>query len=328
MVLPPSPAPRLAALALLTCAVAPAIAGPLAVRNLGPVPGLFNFPSQHDARAADAGTAGGVLHTALASHYVRDSAPGEQLNLDGETLRVALELRYVPADRWALQLELPWVQQDEGFLDSAIDGWHEFWGMPDNGRGDVPRDLLDYRYADTRTRFDLRDSASGPGDIGLAVQYTALAGDAYAVALAAGHALGVGDAGDFTGGGEGDSWIALRASGDAADGALSLHAQLGYLRAGEIATLGPRQERDLWFAGTSVEWRLAQTWSLLGQLDTHAAPMDSALDALGDNAMLLSAGARWRFAPNWGLDLLVVEDIAVETGPDVIFQAALRYRAD
>ena len=55
--------------------------------------------------------------------------------------------------------------------------------------------------------------------------------------------------------------------------------------------------------------------------------MDSDIDALGTDAILLSLGARWRFAPNWALDLNFVEDAQVETGPDVTFQASLRYRA-
>ena len=41
---------------------------------------------------------------------------------------------------------------------------------------------------------------------------------------------------------------------------------------------------------------------------------------------MLTAGARWRFAQHWALDFSVVEDILVETAPDVIFQASLRYR--
>jgi hypothetical protein len=40
----------------------------------------------------------------------------------------------------------------------------------------------------------------------------------------------------------------------------------------------------------------------------------------------LTLGARWRFAPDWSVDFNFVEDIQVETAPDVTFQASLRYR--
>ena len=46
---------------------------------------------------------------------------------------------------------------------------------------------------------------------------------------------------------------------------------------------------------------------------------------LGEEAVLLSVGARWRFARHWALDINVVEDARVETGPDVTFQASVRY---
>ena len=39
---------------------------------------------------------------------------------------------------------------------------------------------------------------------------------------------------------------------------------------------------------------------------------------------MATVGVRWRFARHWALDFSVVEDIAVETAPDVIFQASLR----
>jgi len=37
-------------------------------------------------------------------------------------------------------------------------------------------------------------------------------------------------------------------------------------------------------------------------------------------------GGRWRFARHWSAELSVIEDIRVQTGPDVTFQASLRYR--
>ncbi|WP_116367678.1 DUF3187 family protein [Parahaliea mediterranea] len=300
---------------------------PLYVKNLSPVAGLAGLPSQRSAAVGEAGSWQFALHGSLASHYVRDRASAEALNLDGETQRLALELRYAFAPDWELQLELPWLRQDGGFLDSAIDGWHDFWGMPDGGRGEAPGDVLDYRYADPALRFALRDDSSGLGDATLALQHAVYHSQGATVSLAAGYKFGSGDAGDFTGSGEGDVYAALRASGAGLAGLpLDWHAQAGYLRAGEVAMLGPRQERDLWFAGTALSWRFAGHWRLLGQLDAHAAPLDSDIDALGSTAMLLSAGLRWQPDPTWALDVTVIEDIAVETAPDVVFQLDLRYR--
>ncbi|GAB3273702.1 DUF3187 family protein [Parahaliea aestuarii] len=300
---------------------------PLYVKNLSPVAGLVGLPSQRSAAVGEAGAWQLALHGSVASHYVSDRGAREALNLDGETQRLALELRYAFAPDWELQLELPWLRQDAGFLDSAIDGWHDFWGMPDGGRGEAPGDVLDYRYADPGLRFALEDDGSGIGDASLALQHAFYRGETATLSVAAGYKFGSGDARDFTGSGEGDVYVALRASGaDLAGLPLDWHAQAGYLRAGEVAMLGPRQERDLWFAGGALSWRFAGDWRLLGQFDAHAAPIDSAIDALGSTAMMLSAGLRWHPAPDWSLDFAVIEDIAVETAPDVVFQFDLRYR--
>ena len=106
---------------------------------------------------------------------------------------------------------------------------------------------------------------------------------------------------------------------------MNWHGQAGYLRAGESDLLGELQERDFWFAGLAMDWQFAQHWSLIAQLDSHAAPMHSDITGVGKDAVLGTLGARWYFAPRWSVDISVVEDIRVETAPDVTFQSSLRY---
>ena len=144
--------------------------------------------------------------------------------------------------------------------------------------------------------------------------------------LVAGYKFATGDEDDFLGSGAEDAYLALRFSGDHLSTLpLRWHGQLGYMRAGQSDLIGPAQERDLWFAGLTVDWIIAERWSLLAQVDGHAAPMDSDLTALGEEAIMLTVGARWRISRRWALDVSVVEDVQVETAPDVTFQASLRY---
>ena len=104
------------------------------------------------------------------------------------------------------------------------------------------------------------------------------------------------------------------------------HGQLGYLYAGQSDLIENIQEQNLWFAGLGLDWRISPSWSVLGQLDAHAAPADSEIKGIGEAAVMVSVGARWRFAEDWALDFSVVEDIQVETAPDVVFQAGVRWR--
>jgi Protein of unknown function (DUF3187) len=312
----------------LAASALPALATePLYVRNMIPVSGLLGMPSQRDAQAQDRGSLGVALHGSIANTYVLDASGSEYLNLDGETGRFALELRYGLLENWDLQLEVPWLDQSGGHLDKLIDDWHDLWGMPDGGRSDVPRDLLDYRYANIEgAGFSLRDSASGLGDISLSLNYAFYRDDGATASVLLGYKFDTGDEDEFLGSGAGDSFAGVRFSGaDMAGLPLRWHGQLGYLRAGSSDLLEGIQERNLWFAGLGLDWVLAERWSLLAQLDSHAAPTDSNISALGDNAIMLALGARWRFAPSWSVDVSMVEDIQVETAADIAFQATLRY---
>jgi hypothetical protein len=315
---------------LAVMAVLPASASePLYVKNLSPVAGLFGLPSQRDAYTTRSGTVTAALHGSIASQYVNESNSSEYLNLDGETSRVALELRYGVAESWDIQLEVPWLKQSGGDLDGIIDDWHDFWGMSDGGRSSVPRNVLDYRYDSPEGGFALQDDSSGLGDISLALNHVVYQDSNSAVSLALGYKFGTGDEDDFLGSGADDVYLAVRFSGaQLSDLPLSWHGQAGYLRAGNSDLLDNLQERDFWFAGLSMDWRFAQYWSLIAQLDSHAAPLHSDLTGVGDDAVLGTVGARWYFAPQWSADISVVEDIRVETAPDVTFQASLRYSPD
>ncbi len=307
------------------------LTAPLYVTNLSPVAGILGLPAQREAEVAEPGEWQWALHGALASHYVADSHSGEQLTFDGETYRLLLEARYAFAPGWELQLDLPWLRQNGGFMDSAIDSWHDFWGLPENGRDRAPRHRLYYHYADAGAspalRLQSRGGSSGLGEAKLSVQYQLYQREGLTLAALAGYKLGSGDRDDFTGSGEGDAYTGLRLSAAVGD-TFTWHGQAGYLRSGDITGLEYRQEKNLWYAGAGLSWQFDPRWALMGQLDAHRAPLDSGLDALGESAVMLSGGLRWQLASQWLVDFFLVEDIAVETAPDVTFQAGVRYLSE
>ena len=302
--------------------------GPLYVKNMSPIAGLLGIPAQRSAAPMTSAAWQWGTHVSVANHYIVDQGAQERLNLDGETARLALSLRYAMTDRLDVHLEVPWLDHSGGSLDSVIDAWHDLWGMPDGGRDEVPRSVLAYQYLSTSDNFGLVDDVSGLGDVSAAVTYAVYEDAASSAAISLGYKRATGDEHEFLGSGSDDVYLLLRFSGaHLADLPLSWHGQLGYLRAGEVDGLQQRSERDLWFAGLALEWQFTERWFLLGQLDGHAAPVDSELPGLGDDAVLATVGLRWRLASQWSLELAVVEDVAVETAPDVTFQASLRYRS-
>ena len=317
---------RLLLPALLVAAPLCMASEPLYVKNLSPITGLLGLPSQRSADTTQAGALAAALHNSIANHYVLDGSSKEYLNLDGETVRVALDLRYGLAADWELHLEVPWLDHSGGNLDSVIDDWHDLWGMSEGGRDLVPTDLLDYRYATQSVDFGLQEDSSGLGDVSLSLNHVFYRDDRAVASVVLGYKFGTGDEDDFLGSGADDGFVAIRFSGQDLSGLpLSWHGQVGYLRAGDSDLLQDTQEQNLWFAGLALDWALAERWSLIAQLDSHAAPLDSDIKAVGGEAYMFTAGARWRFAQHWSADLSVVEDIRVETAPDVTFQASLRY---
>jgi len=308
------------------CGAGPA-SEPLYVKNLSPVTGMLGLPSQRQADTRARGDFSLAMHSSVASHYVAEVGAAERVNLDGETARFALEARYGLAENWDIQLEVPWLKHSGGFLDSAIDSWHDLWGMSDGGRSDVAHDILDLRYFDPSARFSLTDDASGVGDISLSLSHAFYRDENSALSAVVGYKFATGDEKKLLGSGEDDVFLALRFSGaHLANLPLNWHGQVGYLYAGSSDVLGSRQENDLWFAGLSLDWAIAGSFSLFAQLDVHAAPMASELTALGDEAIMGSLGGRWSFADNWLLDFGFIEDLQVETAPDITFQASIRYR--
>ena len=309
-----------------TVAAQESMGGPVYVKNLSPVAGLLGLPSQRQANTQSTGSYSLAVHSSIASHYVAEIGHNEKINLDGETVRFALEARYGLAENWDIQLEVPWLSHSGGRLDSAIYSWHGFWGMADGGCSDVEYDILDFHYYDPASRFSLIDDASGLGDISLSLSHAFYRDENSAVSVTAGYKYGTGDEDELLGSGADDVFLALRFSGQhLANLPLNWHGQVGYLHAGSSDALGSRQENNLWFAGLSLDWVIAQNFSLIAQLDMHAAPLNSELTALGDEAFLGSLGGRWRFADGWALDFSFVEDLQVETAPDITFQASIRY---
>ncbi len=298
---------------------------PLYIKDLGPLSGTLGLPAQRDAVLAAPGQWQFALHTALASHYVSQERGNELLNFDGETFRAAIDMRYGFAPDWEVQLEVPWLRHSGGHLDGFLDDWHDLINTTDGGRSEVPKDLLVYGYRDGDS-FLLRDERSGFGDPSLSVSYQLRRTPAYSASLALGYKLGSGDADQFLGSGSDDAWVGLRASyGD--DTSLRWSGQFGYLRAGRSDLVPTIGERNLWFAGLGFDWQVFQRWSLLAQLDAHAAPANSAIKGLGEDTVIGSAGLRWQVAHDWALELAIAEDLNPETAPDVTFFASLRYRA-
>lgn len=298
---------------------------PLWVENLSPLAAVVAIPPQRSADI-DEGLAV-TLHSDVATHFVSQMRSEEAVFFDGETLRHNLALRWGITPDWEVSAVVPLMKHSGGFTDSYVNKWHDFFGMPDGGRSNVPEDELAYQFSSAAHQIALDEARSGIGDVRLEVSYMAERQRDLQIAYSLGYKSSSGDLDDWTGSGASDVYAAARFSGaHRSELPLYWHGQVGVTAVGDSPLLGVRQKDWLWFGGLSAEWQINRHWALIGQLDGHSALLNSSLDALGEPTAMLSLGVRRLFSKHWAVDISFAEDIVVESAPDIIFQASVHYR--
>lgn len=298
---------------------------PLAVVNQGPFVASRALPAQRQVSIPEGWSA--LVTSSLASHFVLESTDSESLRFDGETWTNTLELRYGLNDAWDIALRLPYVRHSGGFLDSPINNWHKALGLSDGGRSRSVDDQLGFTYLSGQNAIVFEDDEAGLADVSLAVNYAFYREAELQLGAFAEYHADTGSASALRGQGAAQATLGVRFSGAHLSGLpITWHGQVGATRTNADTLLGLPQKQTLWFYGLSADWALNAHWSVIAQYDGHSAPFDSALDPMGGQAGLLSGGVRYHFGGAWSIEAVVMEDIRVNTAPDVTFQAALRYQ--
>ncbi len=93
---------------------------------------------------------------------------GQTVVNDFEVLSGALGFKYRLTPSLSLEAYARWFTLLGGFLDGGIEGFHKLFGLPDNGRPDLPRDAVHYRYKDA---FSYRSGRGGFSPLVLGALY-------------------------------------------------------------------------------------------------------------------------------------------------------------
>ncbi len=291
---------------------------PIASRNTTPIYANQGVPVQRDAKALAPGAwdIGWQLH--WASHSLRESRDGLDLELDGETRRHDLNLRAGLVRGLNLEVSIPWISHDGGSLDNLIEGWHKFWGLPNGARDEQPEDELLFAYSGS-DGFLLESETSGVGDVEVGLSWELGVVDGARIATFVQVKLDTGSARDFTGSGDTAYALGLRATADrCVSPRLSCHAQLGYVHSGDLE-FAPDTDPHAWFAGVSLAWAINGNWAVVGQLDSRAERFDEGPLATAGTPVLGTLGLRWTPDQRWLLEAHFSEDLAVGSAPDITF---------
>lgn len=317
----------LALSALPVVGQADALTQPFATSNRNPLVQVYGLPVARSAELVAEGQMASGLALEAANSFSLDQKQGEQIVLDGETHRLQLSLRRGVAAGWELGVELPYLSHEGGGLDGFIDDWHSTFGLPDGDRPDYPSDRLHYSYSKDGTRqVDISRSVDGVGDISLTAAHDLASSAARSWALRAAVKLPTGDADDLTGSGSTDLSLALHLTEShwRASHGVVMHGSVGVLRMEGGDVLEGLREDWVLYGSATLAWLATANTSLKLQLDAHSAFYDSALTELGSDSAQLTLGGSVKLGEEWLLDLSVIEDIAVDTAPDVVFLIGVR----
>lgn len=324
--IPKSPGPAL--LVALGCVAMPAPVlaadASLSSRNQSTLARSFALPSLGQT-APETSSGAWRLSVDVTSEYVAKEEGGELLVFDGETQRYAL--RHAGGwggDRGDWSLEVPLLHTGGGFMDGAIENWHDVFSLPDGGRDDAPRDRYRYRYErDGAVVLDAEKGGTNLGDIEVSAGWQLSPG----TMLRGMVKLPTGDDDELAGGNLGGATWLDWAWPLPADSRVSGFVSGGVSFNDDADVLESLQENVIPFGGVGLGLRVLPSLQAITQLYAHA-PLydDTAINALERAGLQFTLGGRW--CPGAGptcMELSFQEDLIVASSPDFSVRLALAW---
>ena len=303
------------------------IADPFASSNRNPFVQIYGLQAVQSGQLTQAGEFDLALQLDIANSFAMDNKGSENIVIDGETHRANLQFRYGIASGVELGLDVPYLSHERGGLDGFIDSWHEFWGFPDGGRPQHPKDQLNFSYQKYgRQLSGVSESESGVGDVSFSLGYELASSESRQWALRSAIKLPTGDAAALLGSESTDISLGINVSdqGLLQQYNMVLHGSAGVLWMDGGEVLEELREDWVVYGSSTLSWLATDSLSLKIQLDAHSAFYDSAVKPLGGDSAQIIVGGAIRLSEKWLLDLAVSEDIVVDTAPDVVFHIGIK----
>jgi hypothetical protein len=304
---------------------------PFYTQNQSPLVQIFGLPSIGEGSLLPQRKIDARLIVDLANNYVSDSNLRESILLDGESTRIALDVRYGIAHGFECGVVIPYIILNGGFLDTFIEGYHNTFGFPQGGRDQAPRNRLLYQYQrDGIQRLKIDSSSTGLGDISLMGGWQLYRGEnkrERAAALRASLKLPTGDSDQLHGSGSTDFSLWVTAGDDwrLGVGHFTLFGGAGVMGMTDGKVLQDQQRKLVWFGGLGAGWSPLRWVAFKIQTNAHTSfYQDSELREVNAASAQLVMGGTLSLSDRTTLDIGVIEDIIVKTAPDVVFHFALR----
>ena len=302
------------------------ISEPFVTSNLAPFVQLHNLPAARPAAVKRKGTLQIRMTSEVANNFTSNNTNAESITIDGETWRNQLQVSYSLTDKWELSIAIPHVAHDGGSFDGFIEDWHKVFGLPNKARRAVAQNKLNYQWITGDTpQVNIVNPTGGLGDTRLQLAYHLSDSGNRSIALMGGIKVPTGDTDDLLGSGSKDVFAGVYSSRREVFGRINLtfHSSVGAILMGSSDLI--RVKDWLGYGSASLIWHRWERVALKTQIDMHSAVYDSRLKELGDFSAQLSLGGTVAISDRTSLDIVVVEDIATDTSPDVVFHFSLRH---
>ena len=302
-----------ASLTLLSSAHCAFAASGYATRDLNPILQQFYLPTLAPFSDSNGWR---IDHSLFVSNTLqKQSRSREKLLIDVENYRYDLGLKY-RMDSWLTQVNVPFIDNNGGQLDSLIDSWHDFFGLPEGDREDFPKDDINIEYQrDGVVEYSQDKSSSGLGDISLALGHQRPG----APGLFVGIELPTGSESDYTGNEAIDFGFWATHAKEVYTGT-NLYGLLGLSFPGDDGNLEGLIVDQILVAQLGADYLFNDGIIGTAQLDYHSAIIDdSDLTAFGDSLQIQLGLGFLELFEDYRLDLFFSEDIYVGSAPDVSF---------
>jgi hypothetical protein len=270
----------------------------------------------------------------VANNSIQSDSESERIRLDGETYRLALIWKRGIAADWQVGIELPFIAHTEGWMDGAIENWHDIFGLSNSARNNWSRNSLVYRYESADgERVQVNRSEGGVGDLVLSLSH-ALVTDTDGETRLALHGslkLPTGDADALLGSGAADLafWLSGAEQRMFWRWPLTIYGQAGLLVKGEADLLQELQRDRVYFATLGVGWRRSEWLDLKAQVDAHSSHYDSDLAQLGGPALMLTVGGSiYSDGRARRIDISIGENLTTDSVPDFMINLSYVWRFD
>jgi len=302
--------------------------GPLRVQQRYPLYLMFLTPEPDSPRLIEKGRFASSLSIDYTSIYIDEESKEWSALLDMEMTVVDLSLTYGITNRVNISLALPWISQNDGFLDGPLEAYHDFFGFPNYGREDGPADEFGYHISvDDEAWFDARSGGLHLGESVLSVKIQLTnAGNRQGLISSLLLALKIptGDEDHGFGSGRFDQGLVLLNQ-------YRISPLILYLNPGIVLLSDPETQgadihvNDMMTLLAGIEYNISDTWSLMGQFNFVTSPFHhTGIEQMDQDSLELAFGFAVSISDNMVFEFAFSEDLT-RTAPDFTVHGALRY---